>query len=487
MKELLSTTRNLHHLLILLCFALLPVAARIDEKGHLELAQRELVLLGDYSSESLRDAFLKKMEEEGKKYVDRIIPADVRSSMGLPNVTWTIHWPIASALPDRTSTLTRWNNYLSPVGIRSTGTPAWLICPSWSPAETAHSVWSDWLKQFGSQPTRIDSAFLQLSLPASVAHLTYEIPEIVASPENIPNGQLTIILTSYQTSDHPAKSWTAQEQVAVTAQKIRDYAGRSYMSKYLESRLLGKDVLTPGHTIPQSEFLPEAKRYWSDISAMSAQEAGKYLRQKAVAIEPPQKLFQVDFGTNQLFFAAPLLLASVLLYFVAHLRWARKKLGTLTTLPVDDVNWLVLFPGLLPCIILWLTIFFLPALVTSLLIFRIVDPSEELVFGWALIVVVSIQAVWTAMEATVLRNLWLRTINQSSTPLVLEWQAAKLVNKWPAWSSLWRRTLARVWTAGESTWRDFPNLAKGAHRLWIGLLRRITLIRGKKDTTTKHE
>jgi hypothetical protein len=56
-KELLSTTRNLHHLLILLCFALLPVAARIDEKGHLELAQRELVLLGDYSSESLRDAF----------------------------------------------------------------------------------------------------------------------------------------------------------------------------------------------------------------------------------------------------------------------------------------------------------------------------------------------------------------------------------------------------------------------------------------------
>jgi hypothetical protein len=113
-KELFSTTRNLHHLLILLCFALLPTVLRVDEKGHLELAQEELRALSSYHSAELDGEFSTTEKARGRKWVDQIIPIDVRQSPGFKNTQWTFRFPIAYELPDRASTLKTWGRYFRP-------------------------------------------------------------------------------------------------------------------------------------------------------------------------------------------------------------------------------------------------------------------------------------------------------------------------------------------------------------------------------------
>jgi hypothetical protein len=259
-----------------------------------------------------------------------------------------------------------------------------LLLPTLPPPEEGNSVWVDWVKRFGLPPTQVDHAYVTLTLPQSVKRVqSYPSPEIIFPQEKFLDGKLTIRLTSEQ----PAKpnEWTAWQDVSVTAHKIGNYWGRHYMDETSSSRLLGDGGYMPGFTWPQLKFLPEARRYWDDISEKSPSDAANYLHGLAT-VETPQKLFQVDFVASQLFYAAPLFLACVLLYLAAHLRYARKKLRTETTLPVDDVNWIGLFPGFLPSIVLWITIFFLPPLVTIAIVFRLAHPSQdEQYFGRALI------------------------------------------------------------------------------------------------------
>ena len=416
MKELLAAAKNLHHILILLCFALVPFALLPDEVGRLRRAAAEVDIL-----RHLPRAQFTALVDEQRRSVriilwQRIAYALPQARRGLTALQWSGKIPVITPLPGRDDSVEAWKKALR----RELDFLGHEVLPK----ETDHLRFLVPDKKWDAnlQPVIQTLASTPANEVKSVnfveIEVSAEVPEVFIAKEmsqehgavlrGVPQtlvGSATVHVAIKDPMDFdiglgPTKSTVPREtdatpwKGALVLEQTALVEPKDFLSK--------DDEMVLYETFMELKFpLPWTSRYyWEDVRALSPQKAYDWFRAQIKAQTGELPIGTIKVPLSQYGLAAQLTLILMLSYVGLH---TRQALGRIPTLPQDDTGlqstaWAAMFEGVLATIFVLITLWLLPVWVTYLLNQRPVLPSSAEVFtGRVAMAAVAVAGGWTSV------------------------------------------------------------------------------------------